>query len=331
MEIKRSGRVRWLLTTAGLAALAWILRRWQLATAFEGELRLPIPMAPASMALGCTLVIAGAAFGLLANIQRVVKPPRGDRRRDRWNRALSAPGDLVGLGVMVLAAFLMLLAAPLLFREGWSMWQAFRLSVAPTGNNGVLLMAAGATSLAGCGGVLAVARACYRGEGQGKGAIVLPALHGCLWLMELYRGHAADPVLWDYVPMLLAVVGGMLLYMDWGGLSSGQPRPRRTLWLAGMTAVLTAVALAGSWQWGEGLLLGAQLVLAFVVLNRLPVNLEHPTWAARVFIPEPEERWPGEGPESESAADVRQTRPTQAEPSRRERLDQDRQEEASHE
>ncbi|HIT01457.1 MAG TPA: hypothetical protein IAC21_01345 [Candidatus Enterenecus merdae] len=331
METKRSGRPRWLLVTAGLAVLAGVLRRWQLATAFEGELRLPIPLAPASMALGCTLVIAGAAFGLLANVQRVVKPPRGDRRRDRWNRALSAPGDLIGLGVMVLAAFLMLLAAPLLFREGWSMWQAFRLSVAPTGNNGVLLMAAGATALAGCGGVLAVARACYRGEGHGKGAIVLPALHGCLWLMELYRGHAADPVLWDYVPMLLAVVGGMLLYMDWGGLSSGRPRPRRTLWLAGMTAVFTAVALAGSWQWGEGLLLVAQLVLAFVVLNRLPVNLEHPTWAARVSIPEPEGRWPGPESGAEPETDARPTQTPQTQPSNGKPQERDRQEEATYE
>ena len=99
--------------------------------------------------------------------------------------------------------------------------------------------------------------------------------------MELYRGHAADPVLWDYVPMLLAIVAGMLMYMDWGGLSCGQPRPRRTLWLAGMTAVLSAVALAGEWQLGEVLMLCAQTVAAFVVLARLPVNLEHPSWASR--------------------------------------------------
>ena len=96
--------------------------------------------------------------------------------------------------------------------------------------------------------------------------------------------------------------------MDWGGLSSGQPRPRRTLWLAGMTAVLTAVALAGEWRWGEALLLLAQLVTSFVALNRLPVHLEHPTWATRVSVPEPERQWrdeeeeeelPGEDPERE--------------------------------
>ncbi|HIT31729.1 MAG TPA: hypothetical protein IAC25_02695 [Candidatus Enterenecus stercoripullorum] len=304
MKTQRSGRPLWLLCTLALALAAAALRRWQLATAFEGELNLAVPMAPASMALGCTLVIAGAAFGLLAAGQRVVEPPRGEKRKGRWDRALSAPGDPIALAVMVLAAFLMLAAAPLLFQEGWGMWRTFQNSVDKTGNNGVLMLATAATSLVGGVGLLTVAQASYRGRGHGKGAIVLPAVNGCLWLMELYRGHAADPVLWDYVPLLLAVVGSMLMYMDWGGLSSGQPRPRRTLWLAGMTAVLTAVALAGDWQWGEALLLLSQLVTAFVVLSRLPVNLEHPTWAARVSIPEPEKQWLDEGEEEEPSGET---------------------------
>lgn len=298
MNMQRSSRLLWMLCAFALSLAAAALRRWQLATAFEGELRLPIPLAPASVALGCALAISGAVFGLLCVRQQVVKPPRGIQRSSRWDRALAAPGDPIGLAVMVLAAFLMLVASPLLFREGWGMWQDFRYSVERTGNNGLLMMATAVTSLVGGGGVLAAAQAAYRGQGHGKSAIVLPAVNGCLWLMELYRGRAADPVLWDYVPLLLAVVSGMLMYMDWGGLSSGQPRPRRTLWLAGMTGVLTAVALAGDWHWGEALLLCAQLMMAFVVLSRLPVNLEYPTWAARVAIPEPERRW--EAPQDES-------------------------------
>lgn len=291
MNVRGSGRPKWLLAALGLAAAAALLRRWQLATAFEGELNLAVPGAPASVALGCTLVIAGAVFGILAAWQQVAPPPRGERGKGRWDRAMAAPGDPIALTVTVLASFLMLAAAPLLFWEGWGMWQAFRASAEPTSNNGMLVLATAVTALLGFAGLLAAGQAAYRGRSQGKGAIVLPAVNGCLWLMELYRGHAADPVLWDYVPMLLAVVAGMLMYMDWGGLSSGQPRPRRTLWLAGMTAVLSAAALAGEWQWGEGLLLLAQTVSAFTVLSRLPVNLEHPRGAARVSIPEPEGRW----------------------------------------
>ena len=92
MRNQRSSRPLWLLSALALALAAAALRRWQLASAFEGELSLPIPMAPASMALGCVLVIAGAVFGILCAGQRVANPPRGERRRNRWDRALAAPG-----------------------------------------------------------------------------------------------------------------------------------------------------------------------------------------------------------------------------------------------
>ena len=293
MKARRSSRPKWLLCTLFLAVIAALLRRWQIETSFEGELNLAIPMAPASMALGCTLVIAAAVFGLLAAGQQVVEAPRKEQRQGRWDRAMAAPGDPIGLTVLVLAAFLMLAAVPFLFREGLSMWQMFRSGAEGVSNNGLLMLATAVTAFLAFVGLLMAGRSAYRGS-SGRGGAFLCAVNGCLWLMELYRGHAADPVLWDYVPMLLAIVAGMLMYMDWGGLSTGRPRPRRTLWLAGMTVVLTAMALAGQWQWGEGLLLLSQLVTAFVVLFRLPVNLEHPTWAARVSIPEQERPWRGE-------------------------------------
>ena len=64
MRNQRSGRPLWLLSALALALAAAALRRWQLASAFEGELSLPIPMAPASMALGCVLggLLAAATY-----------------------------------------------------------------------------------------------------------------------------------------------------------------------------------------------------------------------------------------------------------------------------
>ena len=56
-------------------------------------------------------------------------------------------------------------------------------------------------------------------------------------------------------------------------------------------------------------------VAAFVVLARLPVNLEHPSWASRVSVPEPERQWrgadgadpDGEKPEEEKPEEDAQT------------------------
>ena len=146
------------------------------------------------------------------------------------------------------------------------------------GNNGVLLMLTAVTSLLGFFGLLMAGRDRYRGirEGKGERLLMLPSINGCLWLMESYRGHAANPVLWDYVPLLLAIICGMLFYMDCAGLAADAIHPRRTLWLSGMTVVLSAVALASDWDLGSAMLLVSQILAALTVLWRLPMNMEHP-------------------------------------------------------
>ena len=94
--------------------------------------------------------------------------------------------------------------------------------------------------------------------------------------MESFRAHAANPVLWDYAPLLLAIVCGMLFYMDVAGISAGVCRPRRLLWMAGMTFILSAAALASAVGngWADVLLLLSQMLGAAGVLWRLPPSLE---------------------------------------------------------
>ena len=112
--------------------------------------------------------------------------------------------------------------------------------------------------------------------------------------MECFRAHAANPVRWDYAPQLLAIVLGMAFYMDFAGMSAGAARPRRLLWLAGMTAVFSSVALATTAselaarsdlelslccaQMGDLLLLLSQTLAAAGVLWRLPPSLDSPVW-----------------------------------------------------
>lgn len=279
MKNEKTSGWLWPVCSAALAAVCALIRRWQLSSAFEGELKLPVSAAPASMALGCVLVIAAALTALLALRQSVSGLPRSVGERRRWRCPLAAPGDTVSLTVMVAAAFLALAAAPLLFREGMTQWNSYRAIVRAGGqaggNNGVLLILTAVTCVIAFFGLLLSARAAYRGTEKGRGLITLPAINGCIWLMESYRGHAADPVLWDYVPLLLSIVCGMLFYLDCAGLSVGAPHPRRALWLGGMTVVLSAVALvpSGGVELSGTLLTLSQLLAALCVLWRLPGNL----------------------------------------------------------
>lgn len=295
MKKSISGRSPWLVCTAGGAALAALLRGWQLSSAFEGALRLPIPFAPASVILVCVLVIGGAFLLLLSAYQPVPKRPWKAGQAHRWDLAFLDPDDKVYPTLVVAAAFLSLACVPVLFSAGLKLWQIYRAALAahidPPTNNGVLLIATAVAALAAFFGLLQLGRNGLRPGPRGKDSFsaALPGLAGCIWLMESFRGHAADPVLWDYAPQMLAIMCGMLFYMDYAGMSGSGARPRRLLWLAGMTVILSVTSLvsalaglsapaAGSFQTrlGDVLLLLSQTAAAAAVLWRLPPNLEDP-------------------------------------------------------
>lgn len=270
-----SRRGLWLPVTVVLAVLCAAARRWQLSTAFEGTLQLPCPFAPASIVLVILLVLSTAVLFLLAWRQPVA--PSLDRDPEL---AVSAAGDTLFLAALVAAAFLALMAAPFLFSRGIQLWRAFQTAgqygASVRGmDNGLLLLLTALTSLLAFVGLLLSAKAAYRNT-SGRMAILLPAVNGCLWLMAIYRANAADPVRWNYSPLLLAIVCGMLFCLACAGLSAGAAHPRRALWLAAMTVVLSAAALAGRWDRGSALLLASQLVCALAFLLRVPENLIQP-------------------------------------------------------
>ena len=301
MKKSISGRGPWLACTAAAAVLCALLRRWQLNTAFEGELRLPIPWAAASVVLVCVLVIAGAVLLLLSAYQPVPKRPWRPGQAHRWDRVFLDSSDMVYPTLVVAAGFLALGSVPVLAGQGIELWQNYRLAVEagidPPTNNGVLLIAAAVAGVFAFFGLLQIARNGLRpGQRSRDGfSAALPGLAGCIWLMESFRAHAADPVLWDYAPQMLAIMCGMLFYMDYAGMSGSGARPRRLLWLAGMTVVLSAVslvsaagelgALAGTGGFrvrlGDVLLLLSQMLTALAVLWRLPPNLENPPQPAQ--------------------------------------------------
>lgn len=283
----------WVICPVAIGVLAFFLRIWQRATAHEGDLKLMIPGAPASVVLTVVLILAAALFLLLAIRQEEARVPHGEAHRKLRGSAMCAEGDTVCLALMVIAAFAALISVPVMVMDGWQLRQEHLQAIA-TGrehsNNGTLMMFTGASSLLTFGGLLPAARDRYRGirEGKGEQMIMLAAVNGGLWLMESYRGGAADPVLWNYVPLLLAVICGMLFYMDCAGLAAGAPHPRRTLWLAASTVVISAVAIPGGRDFGSILLLAAQIFAALAVLLRLPVNMEHPP-VAEETAPQEEE------------------------------------------
>ena len=167
-------------------------------------------------------------------------------------------------------------------------------SVQLPSNNGMLTIATAVGALLSFLGLFQMGRDGLNAGRRGKGGFsaTLPGIAGCIWLMESFRAHAANPVQWDYAPLLLAIVCGMLLYMDFAGMSTGASRPRRLLWVAAMTLVISAPAQVSALAEGTAadmLLLGAQAMTAIAVLWRLPPNLENPSALKRTLTPRPGE------------------------------------------
>lgn len=273
-----SRRTLWLASAPASALVCAALRKWQLSSAFE-ESGLATRFAPASVILTCVLLMSAAWFLTLA-----LRADHGPNRR--WDAAILDTGDLVYPVLMIAGAVLALAAAPLLTSSGlgqWKLYQAARAARAqgidaqlPT-NNGVLAFATAAGALLSALGLLQLGRDALHAGRRGRGgyAALIPGVAGCVWLMESFRAHAADPVRWDYAPLLLAIVGGMLLYLDLAGVAVGAARPRRLLWLAAMALPLSAAALvsaAAGRAWADVLLLCAQMLAAAGVLWRLSVE-----------------------------------------------------------
>ena len=276
----------WLAATIVLWAAAAALRWWQLSSAFEEDPRLASPFAPSSVALLVLLIAAAVVLALLARRQEVAPDLKED-----WARALYAPGDKRYLIGLVLAGFLALAGGFAFLRQGISLFQNYLAVRAQQGdlagmNNGLLRLLAGAAGVAMCPTLIGAGRdaICRKGSGLPR----IGAVCCCLWMMDCYRSHAADPVRWDYVPLILAIVAGISLCLCWSGLTCGAPRPRRTLWLAGMTVILSAMAMVGENSLGAVLLLASQAFTGLSLLYRLPRNLNDPP-AAPAEEPRPEE------------------------------------------
>lgn len=267
-------RFKWPGLAAVLGILGAVLRRWQLATAFEETLGLDRPGAPASLALTAFFVLAAALLFLFA--RGTPCRLKADGRISTWDYVFAAEQDSVYLTLMVLAGLFTVLAAPLLLRDAMALVAARRAT--GVGETGLFQEILALTAAASGVSMVSAGRSArqMRGRGRESAVLLLPILNGCVWVLEAYRANAPDPVLWNYVPLMFAVGAGMLFFLSCAGLSFEAGHPRRMLWLAGMTVVFSAVALAGAPGMSMSALLAGQLAAALAALWAAPANMKEP-------------------------------------------------------
>lgn len=275
-------------------AIGFVLRRWELSSAFEAGTGLPIPGAPATLALiGLSAAAAAALLALSAGKHSCF--PGG------YDQAFQAPGSVPYVAVMVLASFLLLGAGGLLF---WGLPDAYKeeaahLALMHSGGSPLLAVVPKALlallCLLSCPCVLSTGQNNYRGEGKGKYALplLLPGYVGCVWLITAYQSRAADPIRLDYIYELFAIIACLLALYFTAGFSFEKAKVTRAAWASAMGIYFSVVTLA------DGHDLSTLLIYAAFILYltaNLAVLLRNDV-IHRYAQPEPDRQAPPPSPE----------------------------------
>lgn len=259
-----------------------LLRRWELATAFEADTGLVTPNMPSTWALIIWSALLAAAFILLC---------RGKHRSfaGGYDAAFAAKGNTVYITAMVLAAFL-LLASAVLNYMGIPAAYAEAVAAARAGNaqgtplfNVLPRAILGLLSAVSFFCVLSTGRNNYRGEGKGKFSFSLlaPAYMGCIWLIAAYQVRAGDPVRQDYIYELFAIISSLLGLYFMAGFSFERAKVFRSSLFSLLGVYFSLVTLADGHELYVVLLYGFCILSLTANVTALLANDTRPEPRAR--------------------------------------------------
>lgn len=255
---------------AGMAAVCAALRRWHLAAAFEPETGLLIPDH-----LSTYLLVGVAAAGALGFLYLAWKSG-GDYPKS-YLHSFHAPHPLA-LAAGLLSAILLVAAGCLGIMNyvSYSHRQLSRLLL------GITLLPCGLC-------VAEITRRSFVGDekkGRLSALLLAPGYCGCLWLLQAYQTHTANPVTLDYVFLLLGIVAATLALYYQASFSFEGPRPRRAKFFSALAVELLVVGMV---HFEDRMTTCLTAGMALFLLTRLTVLCyrgEHPSPLPPLELPQ---------------------------------------------
>lgn len=225
------------LAVAGGGA-GFVLRRWQLASAYDPETGLFSHGAPATLALLGLLALLALAFLLLSW-------ESGEEPED-FLPAFRCP-EAGQMAALAAAGFLLFAAGGFGIRDGFRVLLLWWLdpSFYPFSTPGSLLLA-GVLCIPAGFGILLLGRMAYREELSGAACRLapFPAFAGLVWLFACHLQHGTEPVLMKYGFQLAAVLLLTLAHYFLAGFLFQRPHRRRTVFLSLTGTAVGIVSLA---------------------------------------------------------------------------------------
>lgn len=275
--MKRNLGIALVLSAGAFGALGAVLRRWQVAAAFEPSTGLLIPGQPATAALVAVCVLAAAVLGGLTWALFRGKAPRG------YLANLAAPNLAVGV--------LALLAGALLFGAGLLGVRDYLLRLDERVVRLILALCLIPTGV--CVGIIGLLGQ-QRAEGKGRfcGALSVPGYCACMWLVAAFQGHTANPNVMEYVFLLLGICCVILASYAAASFSFEKPRPVLCGFFAGMGVALLPVTAADRlWGMDRLTVMGFWFYLAVQLICLVYCRIRPPQlepWTPPPAEPEPD-------------------------------------------
>ncbi len=216
----------------------FLVRRWQLASAYVPETGLFTHGAPATLVLMGLLGLAGVVILLL--VLPIKEGP------EDFLPAFHSP-ETGQITILTAAGLLLMITGVLGLWSGLdslSLWRTYpdqyQMSTLAA------QMVASLLCLPAGGGILLMGRMAYRGELNDWACRLasLPALAGLVWLFSVHLENGIEPVLMKYGTQLAAALLLTLAHYYIAAFLFGRPRRRRTAFLALTGGILGLTSLA---------------------------------------------------------------------------------------
>ena len=131
-------------------------------------------------------------------------------------------------------------------------------------------------------------------------AALMPAFYCWVWLIEAYRQHTANPIIWDYVCLLFAIVTQLVSAYYRAGFFYGVGKPRPAVFTSLLAQLFTVVAITDC---GDGATMLILTVFLLYTLAELFALLPLVLYQPRRLAPEPP------APDSSGHSDTQEEEP----------------------
>lgn len=136
----------------------------------------------------------------------------------------------------------------------------------------------GVATLAAALGVLLLVTGMSQPEKAGVrrvGAALL-VVFGCVWLIAAYKDAAADPVLWNYGPYIVAVCAALIAFYSVAGYFFGEPKPLRSILACNFGGFLCIMCVIDEHSLADSVTMASAALLLLMFGFLITQNLRQP-------------------------------------------------------